>query len=210
MLGVDPTQSYGENTKSPTQDFHRIRYKNLYKLIFEIISHNYLLFSHRPVLSYSTISSWFWIETEKNNLLKLIFGIISHNYLLFLHRPVLSYFTISSWFWINFETEKNNLENFSKKSVIIKIFKFQDRRLSRLFTFHVITRLNFDIERKKITRISLKDPFKSISQTWKIPVVWEILVKISGGQNDPGVYFDQKSLVFPRLKVSKSLLNFCY
>ena len=29
MMGVDPTQSYGENKKKPIQDFHRFRYKNL-------------------------------------------------------------------------------------------------------------------------------------------------------------------------------------
>ena len=47
MLGVDPTLSYGKNTKSPIQDFHRFGYKNLLKFIFfKIISHNYLLFSH--------------------------------------------------------------------------------------------------------------------------------------------------------------------
>ena len=34
MLGVDPIQSYGENTKSPIQDFHRFGYKNLLKLNF--------------------------------------------------------------------------------------------------------------------------------------------------------------------------------
>ena len=34
MLGVDPTQNYGENTKSPIQDFHKFRYKNLFKFIF--------------------------------------------------------------------------------------------------------------------------------------------------------------------------------
>ena len=34
MLGVNPTQSYGENTKSSIQDFHRFGYKNLLKLIF--------------------------------------------------------------------------------------------------------------------------------------------------------------------------------
>ena len=34
MLGVDPTQSYGKNTKSPIQDFHRFRYKNLLKIDF--------------------------------------------------------------------------------------------------------------------------------------------------------------------------------
>ena len=34
MLGVNPTQSYGKNTKSPIQDFHRFRYKNLYKIDF--------------------------------------------------------------------------------------------------------------------------------------------------------------------------------
>ena len=27
MLGFDPTQSYGENTKNPIQNFHRFRYK---------------------------------------------------------------------------------------------------------------------------------------------------------------------------------------
>ena len=34
MLGVDPTHSYGKNTKSPIQDFHRFRYKNLLKIDF--------------------------------------------------------------------------------------------------------------------------------------------------------------------------------
>ena len=34
MLGVNPTQSYGENTKSSIQDFHRFGYKNLLKLIY--------------------------------------------------------------------------------------------------------------------------------------------------------------------------------
>ena len=34
MLGVDPTQSYGKNTKSFIQDFNRFRYKNLLKFIF--------------------------------------------------------------------------------------------------------------------------------------------------------------------------------
>ena len=54
MLGVNPTQSYGENTKSPIQDFHRFGHKNLLKLIFlKIISHNYLLFSHIIVRFYN-------------------------------------------------------------------------------------------------------------------------------------------------------------
>ena len=34
MLGVDPTQSYGKNTKSPIQGFHRFYYKNLLKINF--------------------------------------------------------------------------------------------------------------------------------------------------------------------------------
>ena len=34
MLGVDPTQSYGENTKSTIQDVHGYRYKNLLQIIF--------------------------------------------------------------------------------------------------------------------------------------------------------------------------------
>ena len=34
MLGVDPTQIYGKNTKSPIQDFNRFRYKDLLKIDF--------------------------------------------------------------------------------------------------------------------------------------------------------------------------------
>ena len=34
MLRVNPTQSYGENTKSPIHNVHRFRYKNLLQFIF--------------------------------------------------------------------------------------------------------------------------------------------------------------------------------
>ena len=65
MLGVDPTQSYGENTKSPIQDFHRFCYKNLLKIdFFKIISHNYLLFWH-IVWFYNIFMTLNW-NSEKN------------------------------------------------------------------------------------------------------------------------------------------------
>ena len=70
------------------------------------------------------------------------FKIISHNYLLFSH------FTCQILQYLHdfkLKQRKKNLENFSKISVFIKIFSFQDRRL---FTFHVITWLNFDLEQK--------------------------------------------------------------
>ena len=45
LLGVDPTQSYGENTKSPSQDFIDFTIKTHWKMIFfSQIYHKYLLF----------------------------------------------------------------------------------------------------------------------------------------------------------------------
>ena len=47
LLEVDPTQSYGENTKSPIQDFIDFAMKTHWKLIFfSQIHHKYLLFFH--------------------------------------------------------------------------------------------------------------------------------------------------------------------
>ena len=54
-------------------------------------------------------------------------------------------------------TAKKNLENFSKISVFIKIFSFQDRQI---VTFHVITWLNFDLDQKYFTEMSLMDSSK--------------------------------------------------
>ena len=64
MLEVDPTQSYGENTKSPIQDFHGFCYKNLLKFIFWSNFSSLSVIS-TLLLSDSTISSWFWTETAK-------------------------------------------------------------------------------------------------------------------------------------------------
>ena len=64
MSGVDPTQSYGKNTKSPIQDFHRFCYKNLLKFIFGNNSHNYLLFSDIIVWFYNIFMILNW-NSEK-------------------------------------------------------------------------------------------------------------------------------------------------
>ena len=72
---------------------------------------------------------------------------------------------------LNWNSEQQFLENFSKISVFIKIYSFQDRRLFKFFLseFFVITWLNFDLEQQFSTKISLKDPSKSVPQTyiWK-------------------------------------------
>ena len=98
MLRVDPTRSYGKNTKSPIQDSHRFCYKNHF---FQIISHNHLLFSH--------ILVWFY-----------------------------NIFMILNW------TARKNW---------------------RLFTFPVITWLNFDLEQNIFHRNISQDPSKSVLQT---------------------------------------------
>ena len=55
--GLYPTQSYGEKYKKPHPRFHRFCYKNLFNWFVEIISHNYLFFSH--------IIVWFYIFNFK-------------------------------------------------------------------------------------------------------------------------------------------------
>ena len=66
LLGVDPTQSYGENTKSPSQDF----------IDFAMKTHQKMIFFHKFITSIcyfyillfdSLISFWFWTETAKTN-----------------------------------------------------------------------------------------------------------------------------------------------
>ena len=68
LLGVDPTQSYGENTKSPIQNFIDFAMKThwidfFHKFITSICYFYILLFD-------SLISLWFWIETARTNLEK--------------------------------------------------------------------------------------------------------------------------------------------
>ena len=80
---------------------------------------------------------------------------------------------------LNWNSEKNP-ENFSKISIFIKIFSFQDRRL---FTFHAITWLNFYLEQILFHQNIPKDTSKSVPLTyiWKSQSLGEILAKISVG-----------------------------
>ena len=67
MLRVNRTQSYGENTKSPIQDFHRFGYKKILKFIFfKIIPHIYLLFSHTIVWFYNIFKILNWNSEKKS------------------------------------------------------------------------------------------------------------------------------------------------
>ena len=62
LLGVNPTQSCGGNTKSPIQDSHGFRFKNLFTFIFWN-NFSYFCYFHIILLSDSTISLWVWTET---------------------------------------------------------------------------------------------------------------------------------------------------
>ena len=57
----------GKIKKIPIQDFHRFRYKNLLNLFFEVISHNYQLFSHIIVWFYNIFMILNW-NSEKQIL----------------------------------------------------------------------------------------------------------------------------------------------
>ena len=69
LLGVDPTQSYGENTKSRNQEFIDFAIKTYWKMIGNINlwwnSHNYLLFSHIFVWFYYIFKSFNWNSENK-------------------------------------------------------------------------------------------------------------------------------------------------
>ena len=70
LLGVDPTQSYGENTKSPIQDFIDFAMKPHWKLIFFTNSSQVAICYFYILLFDSLISLWFWSETAKNKFRK--------------------------------------------------------------------------------------------------------------------------------------------
>ena len=70
LLGVNPTQSYGENTKSPIQDFIDFAMKTHWKLIFFTNSSQVPICYFYILLFDSLISLWFWTETAKTNLEK--------------------------------------------------------------------------------------------------------------------------------------------
>ena len=63
---VNYTRSYGENTKARSKIFIDVTIKNLLKLIFEIISHNHLLFSHITVWFYNIFKILNWNSEEKS------------------------------------------------------------------------------------------------------------------------------------------------
>ena len=64
LLGVDPTESYGKNTKSLIQDFIDLAIKPTINRFFKIIPHNYLLFPHIIVLFYNIFD--FVLKQRKN------------------------------------------------------------------------------------------------------------------------------------------------